>query len=155
MEGTLGLRMVCPVLELILPAAFLGWYVIGTTRYVSYVTAPASLPLWHHRRDGLWDHNERRRRWLVREALPGAIAPYEAGKQTHLSSLDNTVKHKRLPHVNSSKQTNQKLSQRCTVQFKSNFIRPPLLSNPFFVTGLLRQALLCIFKPSPRVIVDR
>lgn len=29
---------------------------------------------------------------LLREALAGAIAPYEAGKQTHLSSLDNTVK---------------------------------------------------------------
>lgn len=73
-----------------LPLGSLADFVKGTT---THVRAPESLPLWHHRRDGLWDHNvQGRRRWLLREALAGAMAPYKAGKQTHLSSLDNTVK---------------------------------------------------------------
>lgn len=48
----------------------------------------------------------------------------------HLTTQWNPHETPHQQDTNLSEQTTQKLSQRCTVQFHSNFIRPPLLGNP-------------------------
>lgn len=65
--------------------------------------------------------------------LLGLSHPMRLGNKhisVHLTTQWNPHKTPHRQDSNLSEQTTQKPSQRCTVQFHSNFIRPPLLGNP-------------------------